>query len=93
TAMAERELKKILEQAKTKWPLGSLGIVHRTGNLKVGECSLLVVVQAPHRKEAFAALQFVIDAIKQKVPIWKKEFYEKTGRHTGRWQEPAVWER
>lgn len=89
--MAEKELGKIAGEAKARWPLGSVGIAHRTGSLKVGDLALLVVVQAAHRNEAFAALQFIIDQTKTKVPIWKKEFYEKDSGHLGRWQEPAVW--
>lgn len=74
--MAKQELEKIKTEAKQRWPLCQIGIIHRVGKLKVGETSLIVVVETPHRKEGFQAIQYLIDALKQRVPIWKKESYE-----------------
>lgn len=92
-AMAKRECKAIAREAKTKWPLRAAGIVHRTGRVAVGETALLVLVQAPHRQEALAGLQYIVDELKKRVPIWKKEFYEESSRHLGRGPELQVWER
>jgi len=60
----------------TKWKINKFVAIHRTGTLKVGEVSVAIAVSAEHRKEAFEACKFGIDAIKEKAPIWKKEFAE-----------------
>jgi molybdopterin synthase catalytic subunit/molybdopterin converting factor small subunit len=70
--MAERQFRKLLAAAREKWPVKRIRIIHRLGVIPVGEPSLLVRVEAAHRGEAFAAAQFIIDELKQKVPIWKK---------------------
>jgi molybdopterin synthase catalytic subunit len=69
--MAEHQFRKLIEETKRRWPLKRIRVVHRLGVIKVGEPSLLVRVEAAHRGEAFAAAQFVIDELKEKVPIWK----------------------
>ncbi len=73
--VAVRELAAIRDEAMQKYPIESVDIVHRVGTLSVGETILLIVVGAGHRKEAFAACEYIIDRLKQTVPIWKKEFY------------------
>ncbi len=70
--MAEHQLRQLIAMARRKWPVKRIRIVHRLGIIPVGEASLLVRVEAGHRGEAFAAAQFIIDELKQKVPIWKK---------------------
>jgi molybdopterin synthase catalytic subunit len=70
--MAEHQFKKILAATREKWPLKRVRVVHRLGRIGVGEPSLLVRVEAAHRDEAFAAAQFIIDELKEKVPIWKR---------------------
>lgn len=70
--MAEHQFRRILAEAHRKWPLKRVRIIHRLGTIPVGEPSLLVRVEAAHRGEAFAAAQFIIDELKQKVPIWKR---------------------
>ncbi len=70
--MAEYQFRKILTEAHRKWPLKRVRVIHRLGKIAVGEPSLLVRVEAAHRGEAFAGAQFVIDELKQKVPVWKK---------------------
>ena len=70
--MAEHQFRRILGEAHKKWPLQRIRVVHRLGKISVGESSLLVRVEAVHRSEAFAAAQFIIDELKQRVPIWKK---------------------
>ena len=62
----------IFDTVEKSWPVESVRLVHRLGVVPVNEPSLWVEVTAPHRAEAFAACQFVIDEMKQKVPIWKK---------------------
>ncbi len=70
--MAEHQFRKLIEEAKRRWPVKRVRVVHRLGVIKVGEASLLVRVEAAHRGEAFAAAQFIMDELKQKVPIWKR---------------------
>lgn len=77
---AVRELEKIRDEAMREFPIESVDIVHRIGSLLVGETILLVIVGSGHRKEAFAASEFIIDRLKQTVPIWKKEFYRDSER-------------
>ncbi len=81
--VAERELAVIMDEAMKKFPLHSVDIIHRTGPLRVGDNIVLIVVSAGHRKEAFLGCGYVIDRLKQTVPIWKKE-YLKDGE---RWVE------
>lgn len=75
-AMALSELEQVDTDARRRFDIRDIAIVHRLGRLYPGECSVAVVVASAHRAAAFDACRFAIDAIKQKVPIWKKEFYE-----------------
>lgn len=70
--MARHQFEKIFLAAAHRWPIDSLRLVHRLGPVRVNEPSLWVEVIAPHRGEAFAACQFVIDEMKRLVPIWKR---------------------
>ncbi len=72
--MAEKILQEIENEIHTKWKITKFIAIHRTGTLKVGEVSVAIAVSAEHRKEAFEACKFGIDSIKEKAPIWKKEF-------------------
>ena len=74
--MAEKILQDIENEIHTKWKINKFVAIHRTGTLKVGEVSVAIAVSAEHRKEAFEACKFGIDSIKEKAPIWKKEFSE-----------------
>ncbi len=74
--MAEKVLQEIENEIHKKWKINKFIAIHRTGTLKVGEVSVVVAVLAEHRKEAFEACKFGIDIIKERVPIWKKEFGE-----------------
>lgn len=78
--VAERELAVIRDEAMRKFPLHSVDIVHRTGPLRVGDNIVLIVVSAGHRKEAFLGCEYVIDRLKQTVPIWKKEYLKDSSR-------------
>ena len=77
---ALQELGRIRDEALDKFDLTSLDIIHRTGKLAVSDNILLIVCGAPHRKDAFAACEYVIDELKERVPIWKKELSEGGGR-------------
>lgn len=73
----EGKLAEIAEAARRRWPpLGRVLMWHRTGSLRVTECSVVVAVSAPHREEAFEASRFCIDALKTSVPIWKRERWD-----------------
>ena len=75
-AMAEKKLAEIAAEAKEKWAVEEIAILHRVGRLEIGETSVLIAVGSRHRKEAFAACQYTIDRLKEVVPIWKKEVGE-----------------
>jgi len=74
--MARAELERIEVDAGQRFAVSRVDVVHRLGPLAIGECSVAVVVASPHRAQAFDACRFVIDELKQRVPIWKKEFFE-----------------
>lgn len=73
-ALAVKEGNKILSEAQ-KFSILKAHCVHRTGALKIGDMAVMVVVSSAHRKEAFAACEFIIDEIKKRLPIWKRETY------------------
>ena len=66
---------EIALEAKARYGVTRVRIVHRLGRMEIGETSVAVAVSSPHRKEAFEACRFAIDTLKHKAPIWKKEFY------------------
>ena len=69
-------LARIADEARARWGLGRLAMLHRIGPLEVGDAAVVVVASAPHREEAFAAARFCIDTLKSSVPIWKKESWD-----------------
>jgi molybdopterin synthase catalytic subunit len=71
--MARAKLSELESEARRRWPLIECVIVHRLGHLDVGEASVAVAVSTPHRRAAFEAGQWLIDTLKEVVPIWKKE--------------------
>ena len=73
--MAIREMQKIADQACARWPVLKYVVIHRTGVLRIGEMAVLIGVATPHRDAAFEATRYIIDTIKQTVPIWKKELF------------------
>ena len=76
-SMALRQLEHVVRQAQEKWPmLREVAVVHRKGTLSIGDVAVVVAVSTPHRADSFAACEFIIDTLKQVVPIWKKEEYE-----------------
>jgi MoaE-MoaD fusion protein len=74
--MAIRKMEEIVRQARQKFPVGRMAMIHRLGRLEIGEASVAIIATAEHRRAAFEACQFAIDRLKQTVPIWKKEFFE-----------------
>lgn len=66
---------EIEREAKERFSVTGVRIVHRLGRMEIGETSVAVAVSSPHRREAFEACRFAIDTLKHKAPIWKKEFY------------------
>ena len=74
-SMAQRQMEHLSEEARRRWPISELAVVHRTGTLEVGETSVVIAVAAPHRGDAFDACEWLIDELKRSVPIWKKEIY------------------
>ncbi len=71
--MTERELGRIAEEAKTRWPLDDVLIIHRHGRLEPGERIVLCAASAAHRQAAFEACMFLVDWLKTKAPFWKLE--------------------
>ncbi len=74
-SMALLELDKLVRCARDQWALEGVSIVHRIGRLEIEETSVFIAVSAAHRADAFAACRYLIDSIKQTVPIWKKEYF------------------
>ncbi len=72
-ALARATLADLDRQARERWPIVGLAIVHRLGRLALGEISVAVAVSTPHRAQAFEAGQWIIDTLKEVVPIWKCE--------------------
>ena len=72
-AMAEKKLAEIEATVRAKWPVAGVALVHRLGRLAVGDISVAVAVSCPHRVQAFEACRYAIDALKELVPIWKKD--------------------
>ena len=70
--MAEHQFNLLFDEIEKRWPIESVRLVHRLGEVRVNEPSLWVEIIAPHRGEAFAACQWLIDEMKRLVPIWKK---------------------
>jgi molybdopterin synthase catalytic subunit len=73
--MAISEIRKILEESTGQWEIVGYAVSHRVGTLNPGEVAVVVAVSTPHRKDSFEACQFVIDKLKERVPIWKKEVF------------------
>jgi molybdopterin synthase catalytic subunit len=75
-SMAEKVMLQIAGEAKERFSLRDVAIFHRTGRLEIGETSLVVAVSCGHRAESFAAGHWLVDEIKKRVPVWKKEVWE-----------------
>ncbi|OAI44523.1 hypothetical protein AYO38_00045 [bacterium SCGC AG-212-C10] len=75
-SMAEKVMREIAEEAKTRFAIESVAVLHRTGRLEIGETSLLVAVGSGHRRAAFEGCHWLVDEIKKRVPVWKKEVWD-----------------
>ena len=85
--MAEAKIAELIDEAREKWPIEQVGIIHRLGHLQLGDISVAVALSCPHRRQAFEAGRFLIDELKVRVPIWKKENWADG---TTEWVHPAV---
>lgn len=75
-AMALKQMEELASEARSRYAIREVAVVHRLGRLEIGETSVLVVVASAHRGAAFDACRWVIDTLKKTVPIWKKEYFE-----------------
>ena len=73
--LAISEGERVIAEARERYPILRAMCVHRSGLLELGECAVWVGVSAPHRDEAFLACRYIIDEVKVRLPIWKKEYY------------------
>jgi molybdopterin synthase catalytic subunit/molybdopterin converting factor small subunit len=73
--MAEKVMAEIAERVKGGYELCEVAVAHRVGRCEVGEVSVAIAVSAPHRQDALSACRDIIDGLKERVPLWKKEFY------------------
>jgi molybdopterin synthase catalytic subunit len=85
--MARQKLAELERDARQRWPLVECAIVHRLGHLACGEASVAIAVSSAHRKPAFEAGSWLIDRIKEVVPIWKKENWADGGSE---WVHPGL---
>jgi len=85
--MAQQKLAELEEDARRRWPLVECAVVHRLGHVEVGEVSVAVAASAAHREPAFEASKWLIDRIKEMVPIWKKENWADG---TSEWVHPGL---
>ena len=83
-AMTLEEIERILAEAHERWPGSRVTLQHRLGVIPVGQASIAIAAAAPHRDAAFAACRYVIEEVKKRLPIWKKEL---RGDGTGNWVE------
>ena len=84
--MTEREIAKIVEEARSRWQMMDCTVIHRFGALRPTEQIVLVVVASSHRGDAFAACEFIMDYLKTRAPFWKRE----TGKSGSRWVEASA---
>ena len=78
--MAVKEIKKLIAAAFDKYNILKVCVIHRTGKMDAGEISISIGVSSPHREDSYIASKFLIDNIKETVPVWKKEMFEEGGR-------------
>ncbi|MDR3635499.1 MAG: molybdenum cofactor biosynthesis protein MoaE [Isosphaeraceae bacterium] len=85
--MAEKKMAELEAEARRRWPILDVALVHRVGPLELGEISVVVAVSCPHRHQAFDACRWLIDTLKEVVPIWKKEIWADG---TEEWVHPGM---
>jgi len=74
--MAQKQLHDLADEARRRWPIVKLALLHRIGRVKLGEASVAVAVSCPHRAQAFEACRWLIDSLKSTAAIWKKEIWD-----------------
>jgi molybdopterin synthase catalytic subunit len=74
--LALKAFARIDEEVRERWPGMRIALHHRTGRLEIGEASVAIVTASPHRADAFAACRYVIERVKQIVPVWKREYFD-----------------
>ena len=84
--MVEAEFDRLVADAGARWPDARVAVEHRLGTIPTGEASIAIAVAAPHRAQAFDACRFVIEEVKRRIPVWKKEL-RTDGTET--WVDPA----
>lgn len=85
--MALRSMQELADEAQRRFSIVRVAMVHRTGELKLGEISVAIAVSSPHRAQALLAGQWLIDTLKQRVPVWKKEHFANGQEE---WQHPGM---
>jgi molybdopterin synthase catalytic subunit len=85
--MAAKKMAELEAEARRRWPIIDVALVHRVGHLDLGEVSVVVAVSCPHRRQAFEACEWLIDTLKEVVPIWKKEVWADG---TEEWVHPGI---
>lgn len=85
--MAREQLARLEQQARRRWPLEQCLLIHRLGDVAIGEASVAVAVSSGHRREAFEAASWLIDILKETVPVWKREHWN-TGKTA--WVHPGL---
>jgi molybdopterin synthase catalytic subunit len=83
--MTEKSLAKTIMQAKERWQIGRVKVIHRIGELSIGDQIVFVGVTSKHRQDAFAANEFIMDYLKVKAPFWKKEQITDEGKTSENW--------
>ena len=78
--MTEKALAEIISEARTRWPLQRVTVIHRVGELHAGEQIVFVGVSSSHRSAAFAGAEFIMDYLKTRAPFWKREATSEGGR-------------
>ncbi|CAN7986100.1 unnamed protein product [Ixodes hexagonus] len=73
--MAKRELVQMCADVRERWNVKNVAVVHRLGEVPVGEASIVIAVSSAHREESQAAVKWIIDQVKSRLPVWKKEIY------------------
>jgi molybdopterin synthase catalytic subunit len=84
--LANRQLSELAHNARQKWPILKLALLHRTGRVGLAEPSVVIAVSTPHRAESFEACRYLIDQLKAEVAIWKKEVWSDG---TTSWVDPG----
>ncbi len=85
-AMVEAEFGRLVADARGRWPEARIAVRHRLGTIPAGEASIAIAAAAPHRAQAFEACRFVIEEVKRRIPVWKKEL---RGDGSEVWVDPS----